>query len=166
VTPSSNYIRERNWLKTSFCAIYPVPDIEIYFPFRCQTNKLCANSTLKWMLWNKIKLITWHPRQITLGYCDWSEIGWKTSFCELNPITHMEIYILFRCQPNNSSANTTPTWMLSNKLKLITWQPRQLTLDYCDWSATSQKPTFFKSTPFAGTSHLGVNQGLGLGLGE
>jgi len=114
--------------------------------FRCHPNKSGANTTLTWMQSNKIKLVTWHSRQITLGYCDWSEISWITSFCANNPFPDMEIYFPFRWQPNKLYANTTPTWRLSNKIKLVTWHPREITIGYCDWSESSQKPAFCASS--------------------
>jgi len=75
VNPSSNYNRllawlDRNMPKTNFFVHHP---FSRHFIFRCQPNKSCSNSTLTWMLWNKIKLVTWLPRQITIGYCYWRE---------------------------------------------------------------------------------------------
>jgi len=118
ITLGNCHWREIGW-KRNYCAHNPFPGMEIYFPFRCYPNKSCANTTMTWMLSNKLKLVTWHPRQITLDYCDWSEIGWKTSFYAIDHFPDIEIYFPFRCQPNNSCANTTLTWMLSNKLKMI-----------------------------------------------
>jgi len=51
--------------------------------------------------------------------------------------------------------------MLSNKIKLVTWLPRQITLGYCDRSEIGGKHVFEHLTPFQAwesTSHLGVNQ--------
>jgi len=124
---------EIGW-KRSFWALISFPGKEICFPFRCYPNKSCANITLMWMLSNILKLVTWHPRQITLGFCDWSEISWKISFCAQIPFPIMESYFPFNCYPNNSCANKTLTWMLSNKLKMVTWRPRKITLSYSDWS--------------------------------
>jgi len=116
VTPSSNYFRllwlERNKRKTNFFLNQPLCR---HFPFRCQPNISCENTTMKWMLSNKLNLITWHIRQIASGYCDWSEVGWKTSFCAPNPFPGLEICFPFWCYPNKLCGNTTLIWMLSNK---------------------------------------------------
>jgi len=102
------------------------PGMEIYFPFRCQPNKSGATTARKYMLSNEIKLVKWHPRQITLGYFYWIVIGWLTSFCAHNPFPDMEIYFPFMCQPDKLCANNTLDWMLSNRIKLVTWHPRQI----------------------------------------